>query len=177
MAIRIRNKRSQNSQLPVNKKTPADVFAIAREHNIQTLPIDLQALCRLLGIGIQYTPLEDNASGKLSHDGDRWMIHVNSLHHPRRQRFTIAHELGHYFLHRDSQRGYEDTTFHRGKRYTKTELEADNFAGALLMPKDEFKQYIRNSSNKIDEITDYFDTSSMAVKKRADILRNDAYEF
>lgn len=177
MAIRIRNKRNTTNTLPVNKKTPEDIIAIAKKNNIQTRPIDLQSLCHLLGIGVQYLPLENNISGRLHHDGNRWVINVNSLHHPRRQRFTIAHELGHYFLHRDSQKGYEDETFHRGKAYSVKEREADNFAGALLMPKDEFKHYVRNSSNKIDDIAEYFGTSSVAIKKRADVIRNNSYEF
>ncbi|CAE6883360.1 ImmA/IrrE family metallo-endopeptidase [Vibrio harveyi] len=177
MAIRIRNKRNTPSNLQVNQKTPEDILAIAKKNNIETRPIDLKGLCHLLGIGIQYLPLENNVSGKLHHDGNRWLINVNSLHHPRRQRFTIAHELGHYFLHRDSQQDYEDTTFHRGKAYSEKELEADNFAGALLMPKDEFRDYVRFSSNKIDDIAEYFGTSSVAIKKRADVIRNNSYEF
>lgn len=177
MAIRIRNKPTMTSIPPVNRKTPQDVIAIAKENNIKTCPIDLQRLCQLLGIGIQYIPLENNVSGKLYHDGNRWIINVNALHHPRRQRFTIAHELGHYFLHRDANKQYEDATFHRGKVYSVEELDADNFAGALLMPKNEFKDYVCNSSNKIDDIAEYFGTSSVAIKKRAEVIRSNSYEF
>ncbi|EGQ8008887.1 TPA: ImmA/IrrE family metallo-endopeptidase [Vibrio parahaemolyticus] len=177
MAIRIRNKRNKTNTLPVDKKTPEDIIAIAARNNINTRPIDLHGLCHILGVGIQYLPLENNISGRLHHDGNRWVINVNSLHHPRRQRFTIAHELGHYFLHRSSQQGYEDATFHRGRAYSEKELEADNFAGALLMPKDEFKDYVRNSSNRIDDIAEYFGTSSVAIKKRADVIRSNSYEF
>lgn len=177
MAIRIRSKRKTSNNLSVRVKSPEDILAIAKENGVGITPLDLSGLCHVLGIGIRYIPLENNISGKLHHDGSRWLINVNSLHHPRRQRFTIAHELGHYFLHRDSQDSYEDTTFHRGKNYTTKELEADNFAGALLMPKDEFKDFVRNTSNKIDDIAEYFGTSGVAIKKRADVIRNNTYEF
>ncbi|HGZ7313006.1 TPA: ImmA/IrrE family metallo-endopeptidase [Vibrio parahaemolyticus] len=177
MAIRIRNKRNASNNLSVRVKSPEDILAIAKENGVETTPLDLPSLCHVLGIGIRYVPLGNNISGKLHHDGSRWLINVNSLHHPRRQRFTIAHELGHYFLHRDSQDSYEDATFHRGKNYTKKELEADNFAGALLMPKDEFKNFVRRTSNKIDDIAEYFGTSGVAIKKRADVIRNNSYEF
>ncbi|EKO3466648.1 ImmA/IrrE family metallo-endopeptidase [Vibrio fluvialis] len=177
MAIRIRQRSNTLDNLSNSVKTPRDIIDIAKENSVATTPLDLPSLCHVLGIGIKYIPLENNISGKLHHDGSRWVINVNSLHHPRRQRFTIAHELGHYFLHRGSQDKYEDTTFHRGKDYSQKELEADNFAGALLMPKDEFTRFIRNNSNKIDDIAEYFGTSSLAIKKRADVIRNDSYEF
>lgn len=177
MAIRIRKQNNNVNNLSSNIKTPKDIIDIAKENSVTTNPIDLPNLCHVLGIGIKYLPLENNISGKLHHDGSRWVINVNSLHHPRRQRFTIAHELGHYFLHRSSQDKYEDTTFHRGRSYSQKELEADNFAGALLMPKEEFKMFIRSNSNKIDDIAEYFGTSSLAIKKRADVIRNNLYEF
>ncbi|CAK1941526.1 HTH-type transcriptional regulator / antitoxin HigA [Vibrio crassostreae] len=177
MAIRIRNKRNNSQSLPMSTKTPEDVIAIAKRNEITTNPLDLSSLCHVLGIGIQFVPLENNISGRLHHDGNRWIINVNSLHHQRRQRFTIAHELGHYFLHRNSQEKYEDATFHRGKQYSLKELEADNFAGALLMPKAEFKDFVRSYSNKIDDIAEHFGTSSVAIKKRADVIRSNSYEF
>lgn len=177
MAIRIRNKPTHIAQLNGPKKTPNDVLALAFSHGIETTPLDLPALCHLLGIGINYVPLENNLSGRLNHDGSRWLINVNALHHERRQRFTIAHELAHYFLHRDSQNEYEDLTFHRGKNYTSTELEADNFAGALLMPKEKLVEFVNHSSNRLDDIAEHFGTSSIAVKKRADVIRNKSYDF
>ncbi|MCU8090737.1 ImmA/IrrE family metallo-endopeptidase [Shewanella sp. SM20] len=177
MAIRIRNRQVQSSQLSGTEKTPNDILSLARSHGLSTSPLDLTALCQMLGIGISYLPLDNNLSGRLIHDGSRWVINVNALHHVRRQRFTIAHELAHYFLHRDSQDNYEDLTFHRGKCYTQKELEADNFAGALLMPKDKLIEFVNENSNKLDEIAEYFGTSSIAVKKRADVIRNKSYEF
>jgi predicted transcriptional regulator len=177
MAIRIRNKQTHNRQLSGAKKTPHDVLSLAQLHGLDTTPLDLVALCHLLSIGVNYLPLENNLSGRLTHDGTRWVININALHHVRRQRFTIAHELAHYFLHRDPQNNYEDVTFHRGKCYTQKELEADNFAGALLMPKEQLIEFVNSESNKLDHIAEYFGTSSIAVKKRADVIRSKSYEF
>lgn len=178
MAIRIRNRSKAVCNISEESvRTPRDIIAIAKQNGLVTTPLDLSALCHVLGIGIRYLPLENNISGKLYYDDNRWVINVNSLHHPRRQRFTIAHELGHYFLHRNSMERYEDNTFHRGRNYSQIELEADNFAGALLMPAGEFRDYVCNKSNKIDDIAEHFGTSSVAIKKRADVIRNGSYEF
>lgn len=177
MAIRIRKNKTQSTNLTGEEKTPNDILSLAESNGITTVPLDLKALCHLLGIGINYLPLENNLSGRLTHDGSRWVINVNALHHVRRQRFTIAHELAHYFLHRNSQENYEDLYFHRGKNYTQHELEADNFAGALLMPKEQLINFVNSTSNKLDDIAEHFGTSSIAVKKRADVIRSKSYEF
>ena len=44
--------------------------------------------------------MSDNMSGKINYDfnKNKYIISVNKDHHPNRQRFTVAHELGHYML-------------------------------------------------------------------------------
>ena len=69
------------------------------------------------------------------------MIGVNSHHAPTRQRFTIAHEIGHYLLGKDEDqlhvdRGFDlklrDLTARTGT--DATEIKANRFAAELLMP-------------------------------------------
>ena len=71
------------------------------------------------------------------------IIGVNSLHHPNRQRFTIAHEIGHLELHRDviSSAVHVDKQFpilmrdaNSATGTEKMEIEANQFAAELLMP-------------------------------------------
>lgn len=60
--------------------------------------LDLDGLCEKLGIGLYEAKFEDeNVSGAITKSGDSWQIVVNELHAPTRRRFTVAHELGHYF--------------------------------------------------------------------------------
>lgn len=70
------------------------------------------------------------------------VIGVNSVDNPRRQRFTIAHELGHLVLH-GSQDLHIDEEFPIGLRnrisgmaVDEREIEANQFAAELLMPSD-----------------------------------------
>src|SRR5215207_2721590 len=70
-------------------------------HAIQSPPVQVEELARTLGADIQKRPAEDELSGFLFRDlkGKRAVIGVNSKHPYNRQRFTVAHELGHFLLH------------------------------------------------------------------------------
>tara|TARA_B100000378_G_C18031236_1_gene407572 strand:+ start:1262 stop:1630 length:369 start_codon:yes stop_codon:yes gene_type:complete len=82
-------------------------------------------------------------------DGMRAIV-VNSLHHPNRQRFTIAHELGHHQLHLPLlEKGVhvDKAIFRRDQSASKGvqpyEIEANHFAAELLMPKKLLMQHVR----------------------------------
>lgn len=90
-----------------------------------------------------------NFEGMLAANEDRskWMIAYNpSLPSPGRIRFTKAHELGHYILHRALQPKFtcsrEDMLDWSGEN--NIEAEADKFASYLLMPLNDFRQQIDN---------------------------------
>jgi len=83
-------------------------------------------------------------------DQSKWMIAYNStLHSPGRIRFTKAHELGHYILHRKQRQEFmcsrDDMLDWHSNNVI--ESEADTFASYLLMPLDDFRQQIDNRIN------------------------------
>lgn len=116
---------------------------LLRTYNIQQPPVAVEAIAEAEGIRVIYEELEDRISGLLVQKGDAAVIGINALHHPNRQRFTIAHELGHYHLHSPGPTVYVDGAMvhFRGEDLhapaTPTEIEANTFAATLLMP-DEF---------------------------------------
>ncbi|QYO75602.1 ImmA/IrrE family metallo-endopeptidase [Devosia salina] len=73
-----------------------------------------------------------------------WGILYDSKQTAERARFTVAHELGHYLLHRDKQpKGFwcgEDVIVRR--EVEGIEKEADTFAAFLLMPLHDFRALI-----------------------------------
>jgi GAF domain-containing protein len=79
-------------------------------------------------------------------DAAEWGIFVNTRSCQTRQRFTIAHELGHFVLHRGQQAGFQcdKDAVHLGlgesaaieREAAAIEREADEFASHLLMPSD-----------------------------------------
>src|SRR6202030_4863019 len=78
---------------------------------------------------------------------------VNSLQHPNRQRFTIAHECGHLVLHRDliTHVVHIDKKFPVLRRDDKSatgseriEIQANQFAAELTMPRALLLQAVKN---------------------------------
>ncbi len=111
---------------------------------IQRIPIPIEDVADALKIKIGRAPSKDFSGLLLRKDGAA-LIGINSDEHPRRQRFTIAHELGHFFLHQSNE-AFVD--YRRdGKKHPRTqkEREADAFAASLLMP----RQTLRKDFSKI----------------------------
>lgn len=146
-----------------------DILNIAIQNGIKTTPLDISALMQLLGIDVIYSDtLDSKVSGSLKIEGDRWVCTVNKAHHHTRQRFTLAHELAHYILHRNEHNEFIDHTYFRTTDSSNTmEFEANEFAGSLLMPEESFRHFVKNVSHNIDMISEYFGVSPIAVRVRA----------
>jgi len=84
--------------------------------------------------------------GALFPNGDRsaWLLLYNdALTSAGRIRFTQAHELGHYILHRSEKEGFQCTQedmLDWSDEERSIEAQADQFASYLLMPLDDFRQ-------------------------------------
>jgi len=93
-------------------------------------PIDVEAAARRLGIDVEYLKLSGSVKGVLiREEHKRWLIVVNSRCTNRcLHRFTIAHEIGHWALHRPL---LKRSSLELGEEW---EREADEFASELLMP-------------------------------------------
>jgi hypothetical protein len=122
--------------------------------------IDLEIVRQMLpstpyGTGVREIkpPVEINGDafeGMLARDPDDhavWGIAYNGKARGERQRFTIAHELGHFILHRNQQQSFncDSQSVHTGiDGLRQIEREADEFAGNLLMPGDLLREWISN---------------------------------
>jgi len=115
---------------------------------ITSAPIDVWRVARGLGVRVERADLGDDCSGVLVRKGDAAVIGVNYSHHPHRQRFTVAHELGHFMLHKGGRYVDQGTTvrFRDKESGTGTKLEerqANSFAAAILMPADWVKRVFK----------------------------------
>ncbi len=118
---------------------------------IRMPPVPVERIVKSLGISLQYAPFDEDLSGMaFVRDGIR-IIGVNALHHPNRQRFSIAHELAHHELHAPTLHGevHVDKTFRvllrddvAAQGVDSKEIEANAFAAELLMPLDLLKPLI-----------------------------------
>lgn len=107
---------------------------------IQQPPVPVNELASAVGATLRVGPLEGELSGFLLRRDNTTIIGVNSLHARTRQRFTIAHELGHLLLHNSTEHVDRAMSFYyRDQRSSraeiKQEIEANQFAAELLMPR------------------------------------------
>ncbi len=96
---------------------------------------------------VRREPFKGDVSGALLRDEHRTVIGVNALHPDTRQRFTIAHELGHLVLHTGHPVHYDRAPFRINLRNAVSseardpeEIEANRFAAELLMPEAMLKR-------------------------------------
>lgn len=128
------------------------------------LPIDLDLVRQVLpstplgkGVRIIREPMAVISAGfegallRNPEDPTDWGVFYNAAARPERQRFTIAHELGHFVLHRDGTSSFQcdKESVHTGvDTLARIEREADDFAGNLLIPGDVLRAQI--ASRPID---------------------------
>jgi Zn-dependent peptidase ImmA (M78 family) len=121
-------------------KAELESQAVLDQCDIIKPPVPVEALARHLGAKISFEPFAGNVSGMLYRDGKRAIIGVNTLHPEVRQRFTVAHEIGHLRLHGKTQVFIDRLVrvdFRDDRSSTATdqqEIQANAFAAALLMP-------------------------------------------
>ncbi len=117
--------------------------SLLEQHHAVRPPIDVEGIAKALGASIRLEQLEPNVSGLLVRSPDgRVVIGVNAQHHLNRRRFTIAHEIGHFVLHKTTPGVFIDehmVHFRADASARQTdpkEVEANFFAAALLLPKE-----------------------------------------
>lgn len=135
--------------------------------NFNKPAIDIKKIANLIGVHVMPYDLGDEMSGVLVLNNDIGTIGYNPKHSESRRRFTIAHELGHYVLHRKNHNDvFVDRDFiimyRRGhdKNYSEAELaqeqEANAFAAAILMPEYLIEQELKENNF-------YFDLSELQL--------------
>lgn len=127
------------------------------QHRIKKAPVDVDAIATQLGIEVQRDVVDEDMSGFLFRDAraNKAIIGVNGAHVLTRQRFTVAHELGHFLLHAGEPVHIDraNTAFrvnHRDARSSMgvddSEREANLFAAELLMPAQFLERDLRNKN-------------------------------
>ena len=121
---------------------PIDVVRLAREYTAQRFPGDAITMAEganLPGFDGALYPAPPGKTG--------WgIVYNNAIASPGRINFTLAHEFGHYLLHRaDHPKGIrcgEQDVVRWDSAYGQIEHQANRFAAYLLMPLDDFRRQI-----------------------------------
>lgn len=127
---------------------------------------DVQDLVRQLGGSVDYGDTKESLH--VNAVGD-FTIYLPRATSSRRDRFTIAHEIGHYFLHYLHAKLTDVASFGRGERNL-VETQANVFASSLLMPEESFREAWRRTNGDIYSIARQFEVSPAAVTVRAEVL-------
>lgn len=130
---------------------------LLRNEGVEELGVDVHEIAASRGIIVQAKPdTAEGVSGMLCRFGDAFgILYATHIRSPGFQRFSIAHELGHYFLP-----GHPEHLLSEGFHLSRSEFrsadtferEADYFASGLLMPSGPFKQALRRMDEGLDAI-------------------------
>ena len=132
--------------------------------------IDLEAIAWHLGARIKRCEL-DGCEARIIGRRDRAIIRVNRSSRPRRQRFSIGHELGHWHYHRGQMLICRSEDIgNRQQGTARLERVADSYAADLLLPRYLFvpisRQYDEASFRTVRELGDLFEVSLSATAIR-----------
>jgi len=156
---------------------------LINQHNL-TIPINVTALVKELGIELVVKPLESMSGFAYQKDGHR-VIGINKNDGPKRRRFTTAHELGHMLIHTDIDVSFDkknELVYFRDSKSSSgsqpREIEANAFAAELLMPSDSLLDSISKlggvdlieDDKKIRDLAKEYNVSFMAMSVRVDAI-------
>lgn len=131
------------------------------------IPVDLDSIADKLGITVIY-PLgidgDYDISGKFCIEDGVPICYINQFDVPHRQRFTLAHELGHYQLgHGEQTDMYRDPNAYQSP----LEREANAFAAELIMPKVAIDYFIQEKKmTSLSALAEKFGVSEIAMRYR-----------
>lgn len=162
-----------NNMSSIDKQLEVMANDILIKNDMLKLPVDLNEIARNNNIDVYYSELPDGISGAIRYNGDKqkFEILIEKNENVGRQRFTLAHELAHYFLEGQqllrSQEIHFDTLYRRQKN--SEERKVEHLAGALLMDKEMLAK-LYNICPSIRILSQTFGVSESAMTVRLMIL-------
>ena len=134
------------------------------------VPVPVLDIAHEMGIKVYKSKgWPDYISGLIRMDPERggssgYALYTNAKHPKTRRRFTIAHELGHYVLHRDEiGEGITDDALYRSRLGGPLERQANRFAANLLMPRDLIVEAINQGVDSVEKLAEKFEVSRSAM--------------
>jgi hypothetical protein len=149
---------------------PAQTRDLVAEYQRKS-PVDLSGLARRLGLSVKASTLPPGISGEIRPDGKgSFVIRVSRHDIPGRQRFTVAHEIAHYLLHKHLiGDGIRDDVLYRSGMSSAIEAEANRLASDMIMPSDAVENAAQlarrlGSNDVVAAVADQFGVSEAAMR-------------
>lgn len=164
----------------VENMTPDEKMTYEKYKDI--FPFPLVNFAKDLGIEVYAMDnFPSNKSGAITYEQGKYVILLNDKHSPKRKRFTLAHEIGHFINDKSylaQNKEIVDTSKQANRvlfrpdspccdpQMRQMDILANRFAAELLMPEDEFIKKWRELSSP-EDVAEYFNVSTDATKIRA----------
>lgn len=139
------------------------------------VPVRVGALAEELGLRVFRSVLPPNVSGMIKPSDEQvgaYDIRINKFESPERQRFTLAHEIAHFLLHKtDIRAGVIDNIMYRSQLTSRKEAEANRLAADIVMPGPAVSLALKQAGGvatdeTIDDLAAQFRVSVPAMKIR-----------
>ena len=139
-------------------------------------PVKLGQIAKDFEVSIKVSSLSAGVSGQITRENGHYLIRVNRHEARERQRFTIAHELAHFLLHKQlidsSPDGIKDNVLYRSGAPEHIEYEANRLAADIVMPmplvekvlREEFEGVVTEAT--IEGLAARFQVSKAAMEIR-----------
>jgi predicted transcriptional regulator len=162
-----------------NKASVEHIASLVANHFSFAIGDPVEELVAALGGKIRYgwqSFDEIDGGSIIARSFDDFQISVSEHTSAKRDRFTIAHELGHLFLHLQKVKEADPNATMRATRHVnkndaeqqRAEWEANWFAAQLLMPRDEFKKYVQTYG--VEHAAIVFGVSEHAARVRSESI-------
>lgn len=138
----------------------------------EEFPIKVGSVAKELGVTVKISTLPAGISGEIRELDGGIVIKVNRHDSKERQRFTIAHEISHFLLHKDKiGDGIIDDVLYRSCLTDELEAQANRLAADIVMPWTLIKKSLdrinaEKLEQKIEIIANEAEVSVIAMKIR-----------
>lgn len=122
-------------------------ISVIKKHQLE-YPIKLGAIAKEFGLIVKKSTLAANISGEIKEESGSIVIRVNRHDVKPRQRYTLAHEIAHFLLHRDLLKdGISDDVLYRSSLSNAVEAEANRLAADIVMPMNHVNDLVKEYSS------------------------------
>lgn len=147
----------QNLQLQLGFSYPEkNILDLAKAAGVQVYEADLSKIKQHASGLIEYDDTEKKSNPR---------IYLNDSMGKERKIFTLAHELGHHFLHKGQKWRLDTLDYSKTDKDTKEESEANYFAASILVPKDLLMYRMAEGDSPV-QLAKYFHVSLPVIKNR-----------
>jgi Zn-dependent peptidase ImmA (M78 family) len=146
-----------NITRPRYSRIAKEATMLLRKNSVVGFPVPVERLAESIGAKVVFNNFNEEISGLLLRTNENLIIGVAKEQPLTRQRFTIAHEIGHILLHEFSD-VHVDKNFAVMFRSAESstaqdvfEIEANAFAAELLMPEAFLEKELRTTSLDVED--------------------------